>query len=124
MENQKLTKDEAYLTGAMPEEWLGYPVVDGDMSDVRPLDPAPCVVGLTYKPPNIRSEAKGGMMSKLVQRDAPTAFVVKVKEINGQLVTPLVPGHEPGHANQEQSDLMPSGTEWVDLFGADPPEGL
>lgn len=124
MKKRGLSKEEAYVSGAIPDTWLGYPVVDGDLSDVRPLDPHPCVVGLSYKTPNIRSKAKGGMMSELVQKEAPTAFVVPVQEVNGQLVTALVPGHEPGHANQEESDQQPIGTEFPELFGAEPPPGM
>lgn len=33
----------------IPEEWLGYPVMDGDDSDLRFLDPAGHVVGLKAK---------------------------------------------------------------------------
>ena len=33
----------------MPEEYWDYPVVSGDDSDLRFLDPSPCVVGLTAK---------------------------------------------------------------------------
>ena len=29
--------------------WNGYPVIDGDRHDMRPLDPGSVVVGLTYK---------------------------------------------------------------------------
>jgi hypothetical protein len=35
--------------GPPPAEWYGWPVVDGDDSDVRPWDPVPCVVGLRAK---------------------------------------------------------------------------
>jgi hypothetical protein len=34
---------------ALPSHWRGYPVIDGDVSDVRHLDPRPCVVGLRAK---------------------------------------------------------------------------
>ena len=33
----------------LPSEWLGYPVVDGDESDLRFLDPANSVIGLIAK---------------------------------------------------------------------------
>lgn len=123
MRQHKLTAEEAYVTGARPETWLGYAVVDGDQSDVRPLDPNPCIVGLSYKPPNIRSEAKGGMLRSDVSREAPVAFVVQVFEVDGVLTTALVPGHEPGHQNQEKSDELPRGTKFLDLFEhAQPPE--
>ena len=32
-----------------PETWLGQPVIDGDLSDLRFLDPSPCIVGLSAK---------------------------------------------------------------------------
>jgi len=31
------------------KKWNGYPVIDGDLHDMRPLDPSNVVVGLTYK---------------------------------------------------------------------------
>jgi hypothetical protein len=33
----------------LPNEWLGYNVINGDESDERPNDPRPCVVGLKAK---------------------------------------------------------------------------
>jgi len=33
----------------LPTEYIGYPVIDGDTSDYRPSDPAPCIVGLRAK---------------------------------------------------------------------------
>lgn len=35
--------------GALPASWNGYPVVDGDETDLRFLDPGACVVGLRFK---------------------------------------------------------------------------
>ena len=35
--------------GTLPSEYLGYPVIDGDLHDLRFLDPTPCVVGLKRK---------------------------------------------------------------------------
>ena len=34
---------------AIPEGWLGVPVIDGTTHDLRFLDPKPCIVGLTAK---------------------------------------------------------------------------
>jgi hypothetical protein len=34
---------------ALPKKWLGHKVVDGDATDLRFLDPAPCIVGLKAK---------------------------------------------------------------------------
>lgn len=35
--------------GELPAEYLGFPVVDGDVSDLRHLDPRGVIVGLRYK---------------------------------------------------------------------------
>jgi hypothetical protein len=35
--------------GGLPETWNGYPVIDGDVTDVRYLDPRGVVVGLKAK---------------------------------------------------------------------------
>ena len=35
----------------LPEEFLGLEVIDGDVSDMRPYDPAPSIVGLRWKNP-------------------------------------------------------------------------
>lgn len=37
------------FAGELPEEHLGFPVVDGDISDLRHLDPRGVIVGLRYK---------------------------------------------------------------------------
>lgn len=36
-------------SAALPHAWRGMPVIDGDVSDLRFLDPAPCIVGLRAK---------------------------------------------------------------------------
>jgi len=33
----------------LPAEFMGHPVIDGDLSDYRPADPSPCIVGLRAK---------------------------------------------------------------------------
>jgi hypothetical protein len=33
----------------LPATWWGHPVIDGDVSDLRFLDPTPCIVGLRAK---------------------------------------------------------------------------
>lgn len=63
----------------LPQSFLGLQVVDGDISDVRPRDPAPGVVGLRWK--------RHGLGKKHdIKTDEHTAFVVPVKEVDGQLV--------------------------------------
>lgn len=37
------------FNGELPNEFWGYPVIDGDANDLRPLDPKPCIVGLKAK---------------------------------------------------------------------------
>jgi len=78
----------------LPRTFMGRPVVDGDISDVRPLDyevaasvdagPPPYVVGLKYKPPK-----KGDFDPKK------SRFVVPVEEIDGRLVAAIVPRQQP-----------------------------
>jgi hypothetical protein len=42
----------------LPDEFWGYPVVDGDISDVRPVDPSPSIVGLRWKSPSGKKAGK------------------------------------------------------------------
>jgi hypothetical protein len=42
-----------------PATFWGYPVIDGDQSDLRFLDPAPCIVGLKAKGAGARRDASG-----------------------------------------------------------------
>lgn len=35
----------------LPRSFMGMPVVDGDVTDLRPFDRAPCIVGLRWKTP-------------------------------------------------------------------------
>jgi hypothetical protein len=56
----------------LPLEFMGYPVIDGDLTDVRYLDAKRCVVGLRWK--------------RIANRDAETrilnsSFVVKANEL-------------------------------------------
>jgi hypothetical protein len=44
---------------AMPSEYLGYPVIDGDKSDLRHLDPKACVVWLTPKGRKAKADQSG-----------------------------------------------------------------
>jgi hypothetical protein len=43
------------IRAKLPDEFLGLPVVDGDVSDLRPFDPAPGIVGLTWKEPKAQN---------------------------------------------------------------------
>lgn len=70
---------------ALPEEWCGFKVVDGDVSDLRPLDPGGVVVGLRWKMP----------MHDAAARDTSSAFVVKVWKECGSLVAATSARQEP-----------------------------
>jgi len=69
----------------LPDEWCGFKVVDGDISDLRPLDPGGVVVGLRWKMP----------MHDAAARDTNTAFVVKIYEECGELVAATSARQEP-----------------------------
>jgi hypothetical protein len=71
----------------LPPEWCGFKTVDGDVSDLRPLDPGGVVVGLRWKMP----------MHDKAARDTNTAFVVKVWEECGSLVAATSARQEPIH---------------------------
>jgi hypothetical protein len=71
-------------------EFLGQRVWNGDLSDVRPLDPKGVrIVGLTYKPPNYKVAAPVGATKKFaleavvpatdIDRELPT-FLVRVRQ--------------------------------------------
>jgi hypothetical protein len=71
-------------------EFLGQRVWNGDLSDVRPLDPKNVrIVGLTYKPPNYKVAAPVGAKKKFaleavvpatdIDRELPT-FLVRVRQ--------------------------------------------
>jgi len=72
---------------ALPSTFMGLPVVDGDVSDVRPRDPAPGVVGLRWKIPHGKNIQ--------LERQENRAFVVPVAELDGQLVASQSARQEP-----------------------------
>ena len=75
------------------------PVVDGDVSDVRPLDPKNVVVGLRYKTPQLTGEGSRGKALKSAQE---AAFVVPVKRTSdGTLIAAVTPRSEPITAVEE-----------------------
>jgi hypothetical protein len=39
----------AAVFNELPSEWMGLPVIDGDLNDLRFKDPKPCIVGLLAK---------------------------------------------------------------------------
>lgn len=85
----------------LPSTFLGYHVVDGDLSDARPLDPAPSIVGLAYKRPR-----KAGVVVKATDN----VFVVPVHEVDGKLVAAIVPREQPGVAEMDsRENVVPPG---------------
>ena len=47
------------FAGEFPSTYLGYPVIDGDISDLRHLDPASCIIGLSPKGPKASRDRSG-----------------------------------------------------------------
>jgi hypothetical protein len=85
----------------LPNTFLGYHVVDGDLSDARPLDPAPSIVGLAYKRPR-----KAGVVVSAKDN----VFVVPVHELDGKLVAAIVPREQPGIAEMDsRENVVPLG---------------
>lgn len=72
----------------LPQQFLGLPVIDGDVSDVRPRDPAPSVVGLRWKIPMGRNTAAKAFAQA-------TAFAVPVTVVDGQLLAATSARQEP-----------------------------
>jgi hypothetical protein len=68
----------------LPREWCGFRVVDGDVSDMRPLDPAGVIVGLRWKIP-----------ARQNIDPASTVFAVKIYENCGALITTQSARQEP-----------------------------
>jgi len=67
----------------LPKTFWGLPVVDGDVSDVRPLDPAPSIVGLRWKTPGGRG---------IDPMQAGFKFVVPAYHIKDRVTAKLNPG--------------------------------
>lgn len=49
----------------LPKEYKGFKVIDGDVSDLRFLDPANCIVGLKYKNTTAKDVDKNDFIIKL-----------------------------------------------------------
>lgn len=67
----------------LPKTFWGLPVVDGDVSDVRPYDPAPACVGLRWKTP---SGARAGTTIDL----GSSAFVTPVYIVSSAMLASQV----------------------------------
>jgi hypothetical protein len=68
----------------LPPEWCGFRVVDGDISDMRPLDPPGVIVGLRWKIPARQNIDPASLV-----------FAVKIWEACGVLVTTQSARQEP-----------------------------
>jgi hypothetical protein len=91
----------------LPEEWYGHRVVNGDLSDARPLDPVnaiddePCIVGLRYKPAmGVKSDMENISNMSLVhtyeRNPEPGALIVLgVQERDGWYTVADTPGMTP-----------------------------
>jgi len=114
-------KAEAYSPRAagLPDTFLGHEVVDGDISDVRPMDaelaegPPPYVVGLKWKPP--KGSKEGGVYlhgggAGVDPREL--RFAVPVHQVDGRLVAAIVPRNEPDVGTEEpdpdEATLVPA----------------
>jgi hypothetical protein len=53
-----------FRTPPFPSTFWGYPVVDGDQTDLRFLDPAPCIVALKAKGAGARRDATGFVLQE------------------------------------------------------------
>lgn len=60
------------FSGALPETWEGFPVINGDLHDLRHLDPKGHVIGLTPK----GNKAKRDQSGFVVRDYAPMAYGV------------------------------------------------
>lgn len=69
----------------LPATFMGLPVIDGDVHDIRPYDPPHVVVGLSYK--NVAGLKRETAETKY------SVFVVPVEEIDGELVAAETPRH-------------------------------
>lgn len=74
---------DAAMDYELPKRFLGLPVVDGDLSDVRPLDPQKAIVGLRWKIP---------MGQAIDPKKTKMKFVIECKEVDGHFVAATTPG--------------------------------
>ena len=85
--------------GRKPEmaDTINVECFDGDLSDVRPFDPAPSLIALSYKPPMIKEGSPEERMARAVSGESatgigirkvekPTYFIVPAQTV--QIVTP------------------------------------
>jgi hypothetical protein len=68
-----------------PRAFWGYPVIDGDGSDVRFLDPSPCVVGLKAKGEGAR-EDRTGFVLDAASLPQPASSVERIAQARNVIV--------------------------------------
>ena len=91
-ERQYDARRHAAWVGALPAECRGFPVSDGDESDVRPLDPSPSVVALRWKSPRgqAASRSKPGL-----ELGRESKFIVEVQDFCGLWAGAVTPSDQP-----------------------------
>lgn len=87
----------------LPRHFWGLQVIDGDVSDVRPLDPAPSIVGLRWKTPS-------GTRAGVTVDPTAMSFVVPVYivESSGRLERPNGRGGWGARPNPEREQWLVS----------------
>jgi hypothetical protein len=88
-DRQYEARRHAAWVGALPAECRGFPVIDGDESDVRPLDPAPSVVALRWKSPRGQAASRS---TPGLQIGKDSKFVVEVQDFCGLWAGAVTPG--------------------------------
>ncbi len=71
------------------------PLVDGDVTDFRAVDPAPSVVALSYKQPKLNKALTKDVETYIKHESRFAMQVVPVKKIGNALVTPHTPWQTP-----------------------------
>lgn len=82
-----------------PWKFLGLPVINGDLSDIRAKDrmlhDGPAIVGLDYKVPLVKvKEGKKSVMAPLSVLGDANTFVVPAQLHEGQILLPESPGQD------------------------------
>lgn len=67
----------------LPQTFMGLKVIDGDVSDMRPFDPSPCIVALRWKNPR----------SQGVTLEEADLFIVKGAMVSGHFIVAETPRH-------------------------------
>lgn len=84
----------------LPATFMGWPVIDGDGDDMRPLDPGGVIVGLRYKKPKKIVES--------VEKHArfKSGFIVPVAEADGRLIAAHTPQQSEADDFLSDDDLI------------------